>query len=47
VRPASWVAGNELAFDEFADPRDLRGRLISAREIAMKAKLLKAAEFLI
>jgi len=37
VRSASWVAGYELASDEFAGPRDLRGRLISARKVAMKA----------
>ena len=41
------MAGDELASDEFAGPRDLRGRLIGAREIAMKAKILKVAEFLI
>jgi len=29
--------GDELAFDEIVDPRDLRGRLISAIEIEMKA----------
>ncbi len=32
----AWAAGDELAFDEIVDPRDLRGRLISAIEIAMK-----------
>ena len=47
MRSASWVAGDELASDEFAGPRDLRGRLVGAREIAMKAKILKVAEFLI
>ena len=41
------MAGDELASDEFAGPRDLRGRLISAREIVMKVKMPKAAEFLI
>lgn len=32
----AWSAGDELAFDEIVDPRELRARLISAIEMAMK-----------
>ena len=30
----AWAAGDELAYDEIVEPRELRGRLISAIEIA-------------
>ncbi|MDP6342888.1 MAG: carboxyl transferase domain-containing protein [Alphaproteobacteria bacterium] len=32
----AWTAGDELAYDEIVDPRDLRQRLITAIEIALK-----------
>jgi acetyl-CoA carboxylase carboxyltransferase component len=31
----AWAAGDELAYDEIVEPRELRRRLISAIEIAM------------